>query len=218
MSIISLKRDIRRIRRRKCINFELIDYNEAMNRHRARLAIVTEEKLTLGFDQIDKMRQSGKPSIPSTKQARKEIRQRSKEAKELLSNDTPKLWERDQATIDASRYKHFLPDNPLETYPPCGKTPKEMWDHYCSFNDRLRQKKIDDDQTLENKKIMELAEMNKKHGKPIKLHPAFGNTTPRYYTPEFEGEQMGWLYSHLFPYEDFPDHDGKSIIELGDEK
>jgi hypothetical protein len=50
--------------------------------------------------------------------------------------------------------------------------------------------------------------------KPVRLHPDFSNNTLKNYTPEFVDEKKSWDLRRFFPYEDFPEHDGISIIEL----
>ena len=58
--------------------------------------------------------------------------------------------------------------------------------------------------------------MEKKYGKPVRLHPDFSDNTVKYYTPEFADEGKVWGLEHLFPHKDFPEHDGRSVIELDD--
>ena len=60
------------------------------------------------------------------------------------------------------------------------------------------------------------AEMEKEYGKPVRLHPDFTNNTLKCYSPEFADEKKVWGLSYLFPYKDFPEYDGKSIIEMED--
>ena len=59
--------------------------------------------------------------------------------------------------------------------------------------------------------MMEIAQR-----KPIRLHPDYSANTWKCYKPVFKDESLGWGPSHLYPYGDFPDFSGDSIVELED--
>ncbi len=66
------------------------------------------------------------------------------------------------------------------------------------------------------KRKKEREELEKRRGKPIRLHPESKFNTCMGYTPEFKDGSLGWGLSHLYPYGDFPDFSGDSIVELED--
>jgi hypothetical protein len=87
-----------------------------------------------------------------------------------------------------------------------------MWEHYLHLITEPSRRKKERD--LERKKERE--ELEKEYGKPIRLYPEIGPGIGKCYTPEFKGDKFGWGLSHLYPYSDFPDFSGDSIVELED--
>lgn len=144
MSLSSLKRDVRVVKRVSGIDPDWIKYNEALARHKARLDVQTAAKIVPVFDQMIPHRQSDESSISPAEAHRIMLCEKAMWAKELLCNDTPELWRKDQAAIDASRYKHSVPSYTKEIAPPYGNTPEEMWDHFLRSEEGRREKEMDE--------------------------------------------------------------------------
>ena len=216
MSLNSLKRDIARIKRKKGIDFEKIDYELALERHRARLDILMAEKLADLFDKFENYSAPKRASQHYSGMAGDDLRRDAEKAKEFLGDDKPEMWKKDQATIETLHPKISKVYNKLQDIPSLGSSPKEMWKHYQSILTTGLEKEEEEKRKREKEKERQRGEMEKKYGKPVRLHPDFSNNTLKYYTPEFADERKVWDLSHLFPYKDFPEHDGRSVIELCD--
>ena len=91
-----------------------------------------------------------------------------------------------------------------------------MWKYYQSFLTARKEKEEESKRRRAKEKERQRAEMEKKYGKPVRLYPDFSDNTFKYYTPEFADEGKVWGLEHLFPYKDFPEHDGRSVIELSE--
>jgi len=217
MSLTSLKRDIARIKRKKEIDFEKIDYELAIERHEARLQLLMAEKLADLFDEFDEFENclaSEEPSRHYFTRTGDDLRRDAEKARVFLGDDNPKMWEKDQATIEAL---HPILSNGytiLQDISALGASPKKMWNHYESILKAQWKKEKEEKRQREEEKKRQRAEIEKKYGKVVRLHPDFSNNTLKCYSPEFADGSKVWGLTYLFPYEDFPEHDGKSIIEL----
>ena len=219
MSLTSLKRDIAKIKRKKEIDFEKIDYELAKKRHEARLKIMMAEELADIFDEIDEIEDclaSEEPSRYDFTRTGDDFRRDAEKARGFLGDDNPKMWKKDQATIEALHPILSSSYDMLKDISALGSSPKKMWDHYKSILKAQCKKEKEEKRRRIKEKETRLEEMEKKYGKPVRLHPDFSNNTSKRYSPEFADGLKIWGLGHLFPYEDFPEHDGKSIIELED--
>ena len=89
-----------------------------------------------------------------------------------------------------------------------------MWAHYesnvfASRDEEEKSKRLSKEETKTRR-----AEIEKEYGKPVRLHPDPTNYTYKNYVPQFSEGAPRWDLRRVYPYEDFPEHDGKSIIEL----
>ena len=87
-----------------------------------------------------------------------------------------------------------------------------MWDHYIYLVTEPERRKRERD--LERK--IEREKLEKEHGKPVRLHPDYSSNTSKSYTPEFKNGGHVWGINYLYPYSDFPEFSGDSIVELED--
>ena len=91
MSLNSLKRDIARIKRKKGIDFEKIDYEQALARHRARLDILLADNQPDLLDKFEKFLVSDGLYKKSFETKSEKLRKKAEEAKELLGDDKPEM-------------------------------------------------------------------------------------------------------------------------------
>jgi len=220
MSLHSLKRDIARIKRKEGINFEKIDYEHALERHNARLDILYAEYCAPSFDVLDavikELNKSGinNPNENHSSELGNQARRESKKAREFLGDDTPERWKKDQETIVAYHLKLYGNQSDLESQNAFGSTPDEMWANYKSNIFASKDREEMSKRLSNEEKDAQRIKMEKKYGTPVRLHPDPTNYTYKYYVPEFAKGDPRWDLRRIFPYEDFPEHDGHSIIEL----
>jgi hypothetical protein len=130
MSLTSLRRDAMRVKLTAGIDLDFIDYESAITRHLRRLDNLIADKIAPELDRKISSRSSSDPSNFNTKAAKMELLNKADTAKKLLGDDTPELWKKDQATIEA--YKSRL-GAPTSSPPPFGGTPNEMFGHYLRY-------------------------------------------------------------------------------------
>ncbi len=199
------------------INFYEAEYKQALERNIARLDILKAENLADLFDEFDNCLTSEEQSQNSSNREGDRLRNKAEKAKQLLGDDNSEMWEKDHVSIInlhpkvCGTYHTYLT---IQNIPALGRTPKEMWKNYLSILDAGVKKTEEVKRCRIKEKETQRKEMENKYGKPVRLHPEFGNSTNKYFTPEFANGGMSWGLSYLFPYKDFPEHDGKSIIEL----
>ena len=133
-------------------------------------------------------------------------------ARALLVDDTPKKWAEDQDFMEQYEYDRVGDLTVFKRRWAYGRSPEEMWEHYIYLVTEPSRRKKERD--LERKK--ERKKLEKRRGKPMRLHPESRGNTCKCYTPEFKDGSLGWGLSHLYPYGDFPDFSGDSIVELED--
>jgi len=220
MSLISLKRDLSRIKRKLGFNFDKIDYERALERHNARFDILYAEKIAPIMDQLEEIIEEldeseiDSPYDHDSSGVGNKLRRKAEKAKELLGDDTSKRWKKDQETLVAYHLKLYGNLSEIESQNAFGSTPDEMWANYESNVFASKDKEEMSKRLSKEEKNTQRAEMEKKYGKPVRLHPDPTNYTYKYFIPEFAEGDPHWDLRYIFPYEDFPKHDGQSIIEL----
>jgi len=201
-------RDIARIKRVAGIDFEKIEYDAAMERQWARLDLVLENAMPKFQARFEK--KYGRPvdlsgHFPSA--------ERLKKARALLHDDTLEKWIEDQETLERYHLRRDGDLGYLEWGYVFGRTSREMFDHYLDVIFRPAREELK--QELERQRERE--EIEKEKGKPVRHHPERYHDTSGHYTPQFRNGAMGWGLSHLYPYEDYPESDGKSVVILDPE-
>jgi hypothetical protein len=88
-----------------------------------------------------------------------------------------------------------------------------MFNHYLDVISRPVREKF----RWKLERQREREEIEKERGKPVRLHPERYYDASGHYTPQFHNGAMGWGLSHLYPYEEYPEHDGKSVVILDPE-
>lgn len=133
MSLNSLKRDIARIKRKKGIDFEKIDYEQALARHRARLDILLADNQPDLLDKFEKFLVSEGLYKKSFETKSEKLQKKAEEEKEPLGDDKPEMWKKDHDTLVSYHLKLCGSLYVLERHYAFGSTPKKMWDHYLTL-------------------------------------------------------------------------------------
>ena len=220
MSLNSLNRDISRIKRKLGINFEKLDYERALERHYARFDILDEEQLASVFDLLESIEKElnepkgNDPHDHDSSGYSNVLRREAERARKFLGDDTPERWKKDHKTLVAYHLKLYGNLSKLKSQKAFGSTPGEMWDNYKSNIFASKDKEEMSKKLSKEEKNIQRAKMEKKYGKPVRLHPDPSNYTYKHYVPQFAEGDPHWNLRRIFPYEDFPEYDGKSIIEL----
>lgn len=216
MTTRQMKNEIKRLKRSSNINFDEKHFEEAAERHDARLTCVigdyflrelnesAEKPSPKKVEPIDE--ELFKNFVEYCKNLQKEIAV----ARALLVDDTPKKWVEDQDFMEQYEFERVGNLVVFKRRWAYGRSPEEMWEHYEHLITEPSRRRKERD--LERKKERE--ELEKKLGKPIRLHPDYSVNTSKSYTPEFENDKWCWGVSHLYPYGDFPEFSGDSIIEF----
>jgi len=218
MTLKQMKSEIKRLKRFASIDFDEKHSEEAAERHQARLTCLIGDYFLRKFNEVaDKP--SSKKSEPVDEELLKEfvaglknLQKKMLVARELLVDDTPKKWVEDQDFMEQYEYEKFGNLVILKRRWAYGRSPEEMWKHYLLLVTKPSRPKKERD--LERKKERE--KLEKKHGKLIRLLPDYSSNTWKCYKPEFMDGTIGWDHNRLYPYSDFPDFSGDSIVELED--
>ena len=218
MTLKQMKNEIKRLKLIASIDFDEKHFEEAAERHEARLTCVIGD---YWFGKLNEARDkpSPKKGEPVDEELRKNfvaglknLQKKIVIARVLLVDDTPKKWAEDQDFMEKYEYEKFGEFFILNRRLAFGRSPEEMWNHYLYLT--TEPSRPNRERELELKKERE--KLEKKHGKPIRLHPDYSANTWKCYKPVFKDESLGWGPSHLYPYADFPDFSGDSIVELED--
>ena len=172
MSRAKLKNAVARIMREANIDFDKIDQETIWERHNARLTLVQRT-----FYSVIVNDKSCEPAVRTWYRkilATPEFKEEVKQARSLLKDDTPDRWAEDQAAIEAYElYKYGTLEYANRSWA-WGADLEAMLVHWLELLDepeRLRREN-------EKRRFKERAQVEKEHGKPIKLkvdHPH--NTT-----------------------------------------
>jgi hypothetical protein len=217
MSRAQIKRDLSRIKRAANIDFTRQAYEEALERHLHRLDTVTyvefirDEKRALRKGTIN-----DDDDEPLTEE---DIAQAESEIAAAKANDTPQQWRQDQATIEnyhLEKFGHLSNAKRLKAF---GGNHKEMWRHYMTlYTEGVREADIQSS----GPSIGGELERDRRE-KPVRLHPEMNRLSPEFeailgpqklcYTPEYADGAKHPELAHNYPYKDFPEFDGNTVIE-----
>ena len=221
MTLAHMKRQIAWIKREANIDFEKQAYEDATERHWNRLRRMHLSRLI-----NDKKRARGKRGYDGDKfMSEMEIAQRQSELDRALTGDTPEIWRKDQATIEAyhlENYGHLDRAKRFEAY---GADEDEMRSHHVGL--LLEGVREAEEQPAEAPIEAEYVERPRE--KPVRLHPSFlgpiyGGTDPQFasignfYTPEFADGRKDHDLAQFYPYSDYPEIDRNTVIEFYSEK
>lgn len=214
MTLAHMKRQIARIKREANIDFEKQAYEDATERHWNRL-----NRMHLTWLINDKKRARGKRGYDGDKFiSEKEIAQRQSELDRALTGDTPEIWRKDQATIEAYHLENYGHLDRAKRFEAFGADEDEMRSHHVDL--LLEEVREAEEQPAEAPIDAKLVEPSRE--KPVRLHPSvpwLQNANMKlYYTPEFAGGRMDEELSLFYPYSDYPEFDRNTVIEFYSEK
>ena len=218
MTVKQLRNEIKRLKRIAGIDFERKRFEEAAKRHHARLICSIYDKILRLYKKLGRNRKLKKvetvheKSIEGLLVFQEKNKQKNKVSREILMEDTPEKWVEDQEFMEQYEYEKCGHLEYLKRFCAYGRSSEEMLKHYLNL--------VNEPECCRRerywKRTKEREELEKKRGKPIRLHPESRYNKCMGYAPEFKDGSLGWGLSRLYLHVDFSDFSGGSIVELED--